>query len=168
MKNSKPLFLTILTMIVLTQIAYANGIPAIFGVTVFHLLIINSFVIAIETAVLKRLSKSHVNAWLMILANLSSIFLAYILADKTISATLQTEWFGLSKKGIIEKRFFLAGVASFILFTILIEWLFFYLAQKKDRKLLKSLKYSAVINLITNIPLAIFYLTTDNYYDMGD
>ena len=168
MKYSKPLFFTILTLILSTQIAYANGIPAIFGVAVSHLLIINSFVIAIEAALLKRLSKSQINVWLMILANLASIFLAYILADKTISTYLHTEWFGLSRKGVIEKRFFLAGVASFILFTILIEWLFFYLSQKNDRKLLTSLKYSVVINLITNIPIAIFYLTTDNYYDMGD
>ena len=148
MKNSKPLFFTILTGILSTQIVYANGIPAIFAVAVFHLLIINSFVMVIETALLNLLSKSKVNVWFMILANLASIFLAYILTDKTISTYLHTEWFGLSRKGIIEKRFFLAGVASFILFTILIEWLFFYLAQKHDGKLLTSLKYSAVINLI--------------------
>lgn len=168
MKNSKPLFFTIWTLIFSTQIAYANGIPAIFGVTVFHLLIINSFVIAIETGLLRRFAKSDINVWFMILANLASIFLAYILADKTISACLHTEWFGLSRKGIIEKKYFLAGVALFVVFTILIEWLFFYLAQKNNRKLLTSLKYSTVINLVTNIPIAIFYLTTNNYYEIGD
>lgn len=168
MKYTKPLFLTVWALILTAKIAYANGIPAIFGVTVFHLLIINSVVIVVETKLLRRLSKSDVNVWFMILANLSSIFLAYILADKTISTYLHTEWFGLSRKGIIAKRYFLAGVASFILFTILIEWLFYFLAQKKDRRLLTSLKYSAVINLVTNIPIAIFYLMTDNYYDMGD
>jgi len=168
MKKIKPVFLTIWTLILMTQIAHANGIPAIFGVTVFHLLIINSFVIAVETALLRHLSKSDVSVWFMIFANLASIFLAYILADKTITTYLHTEWFGLSRKGIIEKKYFLAGVASFIVFTILIEWLFYYLAQKHNKKLLTSLKYSTVINLITNIPIALFYLTTDNYYEMGD
>src|SRR3954470_19091273 len=169
MKKLQYLFFTVGILILTTQTACANGIPAIFGVTVFHLVIINSLVIALETALLKRISKSQVRVWFMILANIGSIFLAYILANKTISTYLHTDWFGLSRKGVIEKKFFLAGVVSFILFTILIEWPFYYFAQKgTDKRLLTSLKYSTIINLATNIPIAIFYLTTENYYDTGE
>lgn len=168
MKYSAPALLTLWLLLFSTEIAYANGIPAIFGTTVFHLVCINALVMSFETSMLKGLTGKKVNAWFIILANLASIILAYILTDKTIAATLHTEWFGLHSKGVIPKKFFIAGITAFILFTILIEWPFFYLAQKQNKKWLVSLKYTAVINLATNIPIALYYLLTGNYYETNE
>ena len=139
-----------------------------FAVTVFHILIINTFVIAVETLLLRKLSKDKVKWGFIILANLSSIFLAYALTDRTFSAYFNTQWFGLEGKEKIEKKFFVSGVVVFIFLTILIEWLFFHFAQKGNKKWLKSLKFSAIINLITNIPIALFYLVNNLYYDEGE
>ena len=161
------LFLSAILLLI-TNSAYANGIPVIFAVTVFHILIINTFVIVIETLLLRKLSKERIRWGYIILANLSSIFLAYALTDRTINAYFNTQWFGLEGKGKIEKRFFIYGVAVFILLTILIEWVFFHLAQKGSKNWLKSLKYSAIINLITNVPIALFYLANNLYYDEGE
>ena len=154
--------------LIMSNMAYANGIPVVFAVTAFHVLIINIFVIAIETYLLKRLSQDKVFFGYVLVANLASIFLAYILTNNTVSAYFHTPWFGLEQKGEIKKRLFITGVVFFILFTILIEWPFFHLAQKHNRSWLQTLKYSAIINLITNVPIALFYLVNDLYYSTDD
>lgn len=148
--------------------AYANGIPVIFAVTVFHIIIINSFVIAFEFSLLRKFSKKGIFIGYVIFANLASLFLAYALTDTTIASYLDSQWFGLKGKGKIEKRVFLAGVAVFICLTIIIEWPFLHLAQKTGKGWFQSLKYSALINLITNIPIAIFYLINNLYYEDYD
>ena len=158
-----------LALLLSTTNAYANGVPVIFAVTVFHIVVINTVVIVIETILLKKLSGSKIFVGYMILANLASLFLAYILTNTAISSYFNNQWFGLREKGKIEKRVFLSGVAVFIMLTILIEWVFFHLAQKNKKKSwLRSLKYSAIINLITNIPIAIYYLMNNLYYEVDE
>lgn len=167
--NKKVVFsFALLTLLLWTNNAYANGIPIIFAVTVFHIVIINSFVIAIETFLLRKFSKDKIFVGYTILANLASLFLAFALTNTAVSSYFDNQWFGLQGKGKIEKRVFLSGVAVFIALTILIEWVFFHLAQKNHKNWLQSLKYSAVINLITNIPIAIFYLVNDLYYEVDE
>ncbi|HEV8286711.1 MAG TPA: hypothetical protein VGQ09_20520 [Chitinophagaceae bacterium] len=104
----------------------------------------------------------------MIIANLASLFLAYALMSTTISSWFNNQWFGLGGHDQIPKRIFLTGVAVFILLTILIEWPFYHLAQKNNKSWLASLKYSTIINLATNIPIATFYLANNLYNDPGD
>ena len=158
----------LLTLLLYTNNAYANGIPVIFAVSVFHIVIINSFVIVIETFLLKKLSRNKIFVGYVILANLSSLFLAFALTNTAISSYFNNQWFGLEGKGKIEKKIFLSGVAVFIALTILIEWTFFHLAQKNNKSWLQSLKYSAIINLLTNIPIALFYLANDLYYEVDE
>jgi hypothetical protein len=169
MANQRIVFLfALITFLLSTNVAYANGIPAIFFMSAVHVLIVNSFVIGIETFILRRLSDDKIVVGFMILANLASLFLAYFLTSTTFSSYLHNPWFGLEGKGKIERTVFLSGVALFIILTILIEWPFFHLAQKNNRSWIKTLKYSVIINLITNVPLALFYLVTESYYDEGE
>jgi hypothetical protein len=80
--NKKVVFsFALLTLLLWANNAYANGIPVIFAVTVFHIVIINSFVIAIETFLLKKFSKDKIFVGYSILANLASLFLAYALTN---------------------------------------------------------------------------------------
>jgi hypothetical protein len=167
-KKKAASLIVLLTLSLLTTNVYANGIPIIFAVSVLHVIFINSFVIVIETLLLKKFSKDKIIVGYMILANLASLFLAFALTTSAISSYFNNQWFGLQGKGVIEKKIFLSGVAVFILLTILIEWIFYHLAQKNRRSWLRSLKYSTIINLITNIPIALFYLVNNLYYDVGD
>lgn len=155
-------------LLLLSNAVWANGVPVIFAVTVFHIIVINSVVIIMETLLLRRFSKSEIRVVFMILANLASLSLAYLLTDSAIAAWFNSQWYGLAGKQKIERHVFLAGVAVFILLTILIEWVFYHLAQKTRGSWLRSLKYSAIINLATNIPIALFYLWNDLYYELGD
>jgi hypothetical protein len=166
-KNAIPSFLLFLVLLSASNV-YANGIPVIFAVTVFHLFIINSIVMGVEYALLRALSKLRVRVGFIILANIASIFLAYMVTDSAIASLLHTQWFGLAGKGVIEKKYFISGVSIFIGMTILIEWIFFHFAQVGKRNLFRSLKYAAIINLLTNIPIAIFYLLSNSYYETGE
>jgi len=157
--------LFVISFLFLNIHANANGIPVIFAVSVIHIVVINFFVIAVEILLLKKFSKGEVFKRWITIANLSSLFLAYILTDSTVFPYYHNQWFGLQRKGFIPKHIFLTGVAVFIFFTILIEWVFVHMAQKEPTSWIKSLKYSAIINLITNIPIAAFYLLTDTYFD---
>jgi hypothetical protein len=168
MKNSIRSFILLLIFLLTARSALANGVPVIFGVVVFHVVIINIIVILIETYLLRNLSKGRVRALFVIIANLASLFLAYALTTKFISSYFNNQWFGLEGHGIIPKKTFIRGVFVFILLTILIEWPFYHLAQKNKKNLLVSLKFSTIINLITNIPIALFYLLGNLYYDPGD
>jgi hypothetical protein len=166
-KNTTPFFILFLALLSANNV-YANGIPVIFAVTVFHLFIINSIVMGAEYALLRSLSKLKVRAGFIILANIASIFLAYMVTNSAIASMLHTQWFGLDGKGIIEKKYFISGVSIFIGMTILIEWIFFHFAQVGQKNIFRSLKYSAMINLLTNIPIAIFYLLSNSYYETGE
>jgi hypothetical protein len=170
MSNKRNLFLSLILIdfLLITLPAFANGIPVIFAVSVVHILLINSFVIVVEYVLLLKLSTKRIRVLFLIVANLASLILAYALTTKLISSYFHNQWFGLEGHGKIERKAFVRGVLFFILLTILIEWPFYHLAQKSQRSWLISLKLSTIINLITNIPIALFYLFSDLYYDPGD
>jgi hypothetical protein len=151
-----------------SNFAFANGVPVIFGVVIMHIIIINTLVVAIEAILLKSFSKTKIYWGFVLLANLSSLFLAYALTSKLVITYFGNNWFGMEGKGVIPKWTFIRGVIFFIVLTILIEWPFYHLAQKENKTWMRSLKYSAIINLATNIPIAIFYLLNNLYYDTGD
>jgi hypothetical protein len=167
MKNFLPGSILLLLLLTANS-AFANGVPVIFAVALFHIVVINIIVIVVETYLLKLLSKDKVWVLFIILANLASLFLAFALTTKFISSYFNNQWFGLEGHGTIPKKNFIRGVFVFILLTILIEWPFYHLAQKRRRSWLASLKFSTVINLLTNVPIALFYLLGNLYYDPGD
>jgi hypothetical protein len=147
---------------------FANGLPAYFGTAFFHIMVINLIVMTVEFFLLFRLSKMNVFFRYIILANLFSLFFAYPFTDFFIHSFHIKQWFGLSKSGTIKKPTFLLGASFFILLTIFIEWLFFYLAMKRQTSLKTSLRLSALVNLLTNIPIAVFYILTDIYQPTHD
>jgi hypothetical protein len=166
--SKTPHILFILLFLLYSNITLANGVPVIFGVVIMHIIIINTLVVAIEAILLKRFSKTKIYWGFVLLANLSSLFLAYALTSKLVIAYFGNNWFGMEGKGVIPKWTFIRGVILFILLTILIEWPFYHLAQKGNKTWMRSLKYSAIINLATNVPIAVFYLLNGLYYDTGD
>ena len=151
-----------------TTNAYANGIPAYFGTVFLHVIFINILVIAVECFLMVSFSKTESLFRFILLANLVSLFAAYPFTDFFIHSLHIQQWFGLSKNGTISKPIFLLGAGIFILLTIFIEWPFYYFAAKKKFNWLKALKYSFLINLSTNIPIAIYYIFTGNYQPMAD
>ena len=166
--NKPPYILFALSILLYSKIAFANGVPVIFGVVIMHIIIINTVVVAIESILLKSFSKTKIYWGFVLLANLSSLFLAYALTSKLVIAYFGNNWFGMEGKGVIPKTAFIRGVILFIFLTMLIEWPFYHLAQKENKTWMRSLKYSAIINFVTNAPIAVFYLLNDLYYDTGD
>lgn len=166
---SKKLIFFIVSCLLLTTLpAYANGLPAYFGTAMFHIMVINLFVIIAEFLLLSRLSGTTVLLKFIIIANLTSLFLAYPFTDFFVHSLHIKQWFGLSKSGTITKSIFLLGAAIFLVLTIFIEWLFFYLSTKREKGLMASLKLTAIINLLTNIPIAAFYIFTNAYQPTPD
>jgi|KBSSwiS6_1023812.scaffolds.fasta_scaffold06730_2 MFS family permease len=143
-----------------------NGLPAYLGVGFIHLTIINLIVIIVEWALLKRISKvSQVRAFYIALANIVSALLSLIAASVITDNIGGNFWDGYINESR-SKRAFIIGLLLFILFTILIEAPFYYLAIRKRKGFFFSLKLSAIINMITNIPIAVYYYVEKvNYVD---
>jgi len=169
--NYKKAFLLgfILLLFLLTaNPALANGVPVIFAVTLFHIVVINLLVIIVETYLLKKLLRGRIRVLFIVIANLASLFLAYALTTRLVSSYFNNQWFGLEGHAKIPRKNFIGGMLVFILLTILIEWPFYHLAQRNQKGWFVSLKFSTIINLITNVPIALFYLFNNLYYDPGD
>ena len=149
--------------------SFANGIPAYAGTAIMHVLFINVAVIIAESFLLIHFSKSKTLLLrYIILANLVSLFAAYPFTDYFIHTLSIDQWFGLSKNGTITKQIFLLGAAIFVALTIIIESPFYYLATKKELSFFKSFKLCVLINLATNVTIALFYILTNSYQPIAD
>jgi len=143
-----------------------NGLPAYLGVGIFHLTLINIFVIIIEWILLRKISKvSEFRGIFIVLANILSAFFGLIVASIITDNIGGNFWDGYIHE--TKSRFaFIIGLILFIFFTILFESPFYYWAMRKQKNLLTSIKMSIWINLVTNIPIAIYYyIEKINYID---
>jgi len=162
-------FLFVLLLLALYKDSFANGLPAYLGTIFMHVVLINVIVIVAECFLLIHFSKSKTLLLrYIILANLVSLFAAYPFTDYFIHTLSIDQWFGLSKNGTITKPIFLLGAAIFVALTIIIESPFYYLATKKELSFFKSFKLCVLINLATNVTIALFYILTNSYQPIAD
>ena len=143
-----------------------NGLPAYLGVGILHLTLINIVVILIEWILLRKISKiSGLRGTFIVLANIFSAFFGLIVASIITDNIGGNFWDGY----IYEPKpriAFITGLILFIFLTILIESPFYYWAMRRQKNFPTSIKMSIWINLITNIPIAIFYYIEKlNYID---
>ncbi len=140
-----------------------NGLPAFFGVGLMHLTLINFLVMIIEYNLLGYFGKSLVKAGFVVLANIVSAVAGILIASGMTDSIGGNFWFG-NLDDTTERNAFIAGLTVFILLTILIELPFYWLALGRKQGLKRVLSYTSTINLITNIPIAIYYLVEKMNY----
>lgn len=130
----------------------------------FHILIINSLFIAVDNFILKRISKTKVFLLLVIIGGLTSLFLGVYLTNQVVEFIYHDQWFGFAN-GFVKKQLFIMGAIILTVCNILIEIPFYFLATKKLRQ---SIKSSLLSNLVTNVPVGLFYLWGELYYSHND
>lgn len=143
-----------------------NGLPAYLGVGILHLTLINFIVIYIEAILLKKVSQINDYRFrYIVLANLISALLGILVASIITDKMGGNFWDGNVNEMPL-KRPFIIGLIMFILLTILIEAPFYFWALRKKKLFSSAFIYSIVINLITNIPIALYYYIEKlNYID---
>ena len=133
-----------------------NGIPAIFGASLFHAVFINIFVIMFEYRYLSlRLNMNRV-LLRTIIANIISVLVGLIAFYASSSLVPgNVEHLGGDFPDSADKWALIPAMIALIATNILLELPAFLVAQKLGwRKIVKPV---VVANLITNIPIAMLY-----------
>jgi hypothetical protein len=138
-----------------------NGLPVMFGASIAHLTLLNVIVIVIEGFLLAKVLKKYAIEFKLrsvVIANIISAVCGVVIAPYVSDGLLNGNFFGRSFSTFEDYFPFYAGLAAFIVFTILIEGVVYYGFYKKHLPFKKLIVASLWINLLTNILITANYI----------
>lgn len=138
-----------------------NGLPVMFGASISHLTWLNLIVIVVESFFLANLLKKHPIEFKLrsvIIANVVSAICGVVIAPWVSDDLFGGNFFRERFSTVDDIIPFYIGLTAFILFTILIEGIIYYVFYKKNLSFKKIMYLSLKTNLPTNIAIAACYV----------
>jgi hypothetical protein len=144
--------------IALPTIAFANAGSPMMWFGMFHSLLLNAFIGAVESEIVSKFKIPN-RLWLIIVGNYISMLIGlnYIAPHFSTISGNNDFWGGQTNYGSYELKGFFVGMASSFCATLIIEFPFFYFAIKDKFHRKKIFLPFFVANLITNVVMTVIY-----------
>jgi hypothetical protein len=138
-------------------VAFADGLTAVFGFQILHLLIGNLLIGIIETIYLRARFSLSANMFLIILGNYLSMFFGFIVAaDLTKILGFSERFFGFADNLKEYRTALILGIFISFLVTLIVE-LPFYKWALKTKSWKTAFKKEIEPNILTNILVLLAY-----------
>ena len=138
--------------------AFANAGSPMMWFGILHSLILNALIGWTESAILAKFKIPN-RTWLIIIGNYVSMFVGLYFIAPHFSDTFGNRdfWGGQTNYGNYQLQGFIAGMTASFIATLIIEFPFFYLAQKDRKQNNLLLKPYIIANATTNAIMFLIY-----------